>query len=84
MSQKSDLQVLVSEIEAKIVDLKSAVDALPESDEELQKKIDELLLENASLKGELDAAKAVLADIDLKAKAIDASIPDAPVPEVQA
>lgn len=81
MSQKSDLKDLVelkkSEILAKLDEISLAIDGLSElSSEELQKKIEELLLENSNLKADLEISNKLLAEVDLQAKKIDELIPD--------
>lgn len=81
MSQKSDLQALVSDLSAKIDASKASallvsasVDALPEGDPDLQKKIDDLVAQVADLSGQLDSAKAALVSEDAALQADEAKI----------
>ncbi len=76
---KAEVLVLAQAHIDSAVALKAAVDSLPEVDpkiEELEKKIKEQAEEIVSLKVDVDAKAALLAQVDAAAKAIDAAIAD--------
>lgn len=77
MNAKLELQGLVGGVESALAAVKIAVEALPDSDpqvEELQKKIDALNAQIADLSLQLEQAKAALASEDELLKADEAKI----------